>query len=77
MEDALKKVTVGLEKKDRVVSEKDKKLTAYHEAGHAVVSKFLPTQDTVKEISIIPRGVAGGYTSSLFQKLKWKKKWYH
>ena len=62
LEDALKKVTVGLEKKDRVVSEKDKKLTAYHEAGHAVVSKFLPTQDTVKEISIIPRGVAGGYT---------------
>ena len=62
LEDALKKVTVGLEKKDRVVSEKDKMLTAYHEAGHAVVSKFLPTQDTVKEISIIPRGVAGGYT---------------
>ncbi len=62
IEDAVKKVTVGLEKKDRVVSEQDKKLTAYHEAGHAVVSKYLPTQDTVKEVSIIPRGVAGGYT---------------
>ena len=62
IEDALKKVTVGLEKKDRVVSEKDKKLTAYHEAGHAVVSRYLPTQNNVKEVSIIPRGVAGGYT---------------
>ena len=62
IEDAVKKVTVGLEKRDRVVSEKDKKLTAYHEAGHAVVSRFLPTQNNVKEISIIPRGVAGGYT---------------
>ncbi|MCR5185566.1 MAG: ATP-dependent zinc metalloprotease FtsH [Clostridia bacterium] len=62
IENAVKKITVGLEKSNRVVSEKDKKLTAYHEAGHAVVSKFLPTQDNVKEISIIPRGVAGGYT---------------
>lgn len=62
IEDALKKVTVGLEKKDRVISEKDKKLTAYHEAGHAVVSRYLPTQNNVKEVSIIPRGVAGGYT---------------
>lgn len=62
IESAVKKITVGLEKSNRVVSEKDKKLTAYHEAGHAVVSKFLPTQDNVKEISIIPRGVAGGYT---------------
>ena len=60
--DAIKKVTVGLEKKNRIVSEKDKKLTAYHEAGHAIVSKFLPTQEGVKEVSIIPRGVAGGYT---------------
>ena len=62
IENAVKKITVGLEKTNRVVSEKDKKLTAYHEAGHAVVSKFLPTQTNVKEISIIPRGVAGGYT---------------
>ena len=62
IESAVKKITVGLEKTNRVVSEKDKKLTAYHEAGHAVVSKFLPTQTDVKEVSIIPRGVAGGYT---------------
>ena len=62
IENAVKKITVGLEKTNRVVSENDKKLTAYHEAGHAVVSKFLPTQTNVKEISIIPRGVAGGYT---------------
>lgn len=62
IESAVKKITVGLEKTNRVVSDKDKKLTAYHEAGHAVVSKFLPTQTDVKEVSIIPRGLAGGYT---------------
>ena len=62
IEEAVKKVTVGLEKRQRVISDKDKKLTAYHEAGHAVVSKYLPTQADVKEVSIIPRGVAGGYT---------------
>ena len=62
IETAVKKITVGLEKHNRVISDKDKKLTAYHEAGHAIVSKFLETQDNVKEISIIPRGVAGGYT---------------
>lgn len=62
IEDALKKVEMGLEKRNKAISEKDKKLTAYHEAGHAVVSKYLPTQDQVKEISIIPRGIAGGYT---------------
>lgn len=62
IEEAVKKVTVGLEKRGRKYSEKDKKLTAYHEAGHAVVSRYLPTQTDVKEVSIIPRGVAGGYT---------------
>ena len=62
IEEAFKKVTIGLQKTSRVYSEKDKKLTAYHEAGHAVVSKYLQTQTDVKEISIIPRGVAGGYT---------------
>ena len=62
LDEAVKKVTVGLEKHSRIVPEKDKKLTAYHEAGHAIVSKFLPTQQEVKEVSIIPRGVAGGYT---------------
>ena len=62
IDDAVKKVTVGLEKHNRVVSDKDKKLTAYHEAGHAVVSRYLETQKDIKEVSIIPRGVAGGYT---------------
>ena len=62
IEEAVKKVTVGLEKKARVISDKDKRLTAYHEAGHAIVSWYLPTQKKVKEISIIPRGMAGGYT---------------
>ena len=62
IEDAMVKVTMGPEKKSRVRNDKEKRLTAYHEAGHAVVSKFLPTQDPVHEISIIPRGMAGGYT---------------
>ena len=62
IEDAVKKVTVGLEKQSRVISEKDKRLTAYHEAGHAIVSSQLETQKGVKEVSIIPRGLAGGYT---------------
>ena len=62
VEEAEKKVTVGLEKHSRVMTEKDKKLTAYHEAGHAIVSQFLPTQQEVKEVSIVPRGMAGGYT---------------
>ena len=62
IEEAVKKVTVGLEKQSRVISEKDKKLTAYHEAGHAIVSSRLETQKGIKEVSIIPRGVAGGYT---------------
>lgn len=62
IEDAVKKVTVGLEKQSRVVPEKDKKLTAFHEAGHAIVSSMLETQKEIKEVSIIPRGVAGGYT---------------
>ena len=62
VEDAMVKVTMGPEKKSRVRSEKENKLVAYHEAGHAVVSKFLPTQDAVHQISIVPRGMAGGYT---------------
>ena len=62
VEDAMIKVTMGPEKKSRVRSEKENKLVAYHEAGHAVVSRFLPTQDAVHQISIVPRGMAGGYT---------------
>jgi len=62
IEDAMIKVTMGPEKKTRVRSEKENKLVAYHEAGHAVVSRFLETQDPVHQISIVPRGLAGGYT---------------
>ena len=62
VEDAMVKVTMGPEKRTRVRNEKEQKLVAYHEAGHAVVSRFLPTQDPVHQISIIPRGMAGGYT---------------
>ena len=62
LEEAIRKVTVGIQKTSRVISDKDKKLTAYHEAGHAIVGKFLPSIEDVKEISIIPRGFAGGYT---------------
>ena len=62
VENAVKKVTVGLERQSRIVPEKDKKLTAYHEAGHAIVSSQLETQKDIKEVSIIPRGIAGGYT---------------
>jgi len=65
LEEATIKVIVGPQKKSKVVSEKDKKLTAYHEAGHAIVTHFLPTQDQVHQISIIPSGRAGGYTLSL------------
>jgi len=62
IEDAMVKVTMGPEKKSRVRNEKENKLVAFHEAGHAVVSRFLPTQDKVHQISIVPRGMAGGYT---------------
>ena len=62
IEDAMVKVTMGPEKKARVRSEKENRLVAYHEAGHAVVSHFLETQDPVHQISIVPRGMAGGYT---------------
>ena len=62
VEEALVKVMMGPEKKSKVISDKERKLTAYHEAGHAVVARFLPTHDDIHEISIIPRGMAGGYT---------------
>lgn len=62
VEEAMVKVMMGPEKKSKIISDKEKRLTAYHEAGHAVVSKFLPNHDTVHQISIIPRGMAGGYT---------------
>lgn len=65
IEEATIKVVVGAEKKTRVMSDNEKKLTAYHEAGHAICFHELATQDPVHEISIIPRGMAGGYTMPL------------
>ena len=65
IEEATIKVVVGTEKKSKVMSDKEKKLTAYHEAGHAILFDKLETQDPVHEISIIPRGMAGGYTMPL------------
>ena len=65
IEEATIKVVAGPEKRSHKTSEKDRRLTAYHEAGHAVVTYFCPTQDPVHEISTIPRGYAGGYTMSL------------
>ncbi len=62
VDEATIKVVMGTEKKSHVVTEKDKMITAYHEAGHAIVSYFLPTQDPVHQISIIKRGMAAGYT---------------
>ncbi len=65
IEEATVKVMVGTEKKSHKMSDKEKRLTAYHEAGHAVATFCLETQDPVHEISIIPRGLAGGYTMSI------------
>ena len=65
IDDAFLKVIMGNEKKSRVYSEKEKKLTAYHEAGHAIVTRMLPSRDPVHQISIVPRGRAGGFTLSL------------
>lgn len=65
IEEATLKVIVGTEKRSHVISEKDKRITAFHEAGHAIVSYFCPTQDPVHQISIIPRGMAAGFTMNL------------
>ena len=65
IEEATIKVVVGTEKKSHVMTDREKKLTAYHEGGHAVVTYFCKTQDPVHQISIIPRGMAGGYTMQL------------
>lgn len=70
IEDATIKVIAGPEKKSKVVTEKEKRLTAYHEAGHAICTYKCETQDKVHEVSIIPRGMAGGYTMSLPEKDK-------
>ncbi len=71
LQDAMMRVAVGTEKKSRKISEHERKLTAFHEAGHAVVSRFLPTQDPVHEVSIIPRGMAGGYTMHIPKEDIW------
>ena len=68
IEEAVTRVIAGPEKKSRVVSEKDKKCTAYHEVGHAIIAYELPGCDPVHEISIIPRGMAAGYTLTLPEK---------
>lgn len=65
IEEATIKVVMGAEKKSHIISDKDKLITSYHEAGHAIVSYFLPTQDPVHQISIVPRGMAAGYTMYL------------
>ena len=65
IEQATIKCVVGTEKKSKKINDDEKRLTAYHEAGHAVVSYYLPTQDPVHQISIIPTGRAGGYTMNL------------
>lgn len=61
--EGINKVLMGPQKKSRLVTENDKKLTAYHESGHAIIAKFMDCGDTVHEVSIIPRGMAGGYTN--------------
>lgn len=65
IEEATVKVVVGTEKRSHKMSDKEKRLTAYHESGHAIATAFLESQDPVHEVSIIPRGMAGGYTMSL------------
>ncbi|MBE6551092.1 MAG: ATP-dependent metallopeptidase FtsH/Yme1/Tma family protein [Ruminococcaceae bacterium] len=70
LEEATLKEIVGTPKKSKVITEKDKKLTAYHEAGHAIVTRFLETQDPVHQISVVPSGRAGGYTLSIPQQDK-------
>ena len=71
LEEGVTRVIAGPEKKSRVMSEKDRKLTAYHEAGHALVARVLPNTDPVHQISIVPRGKAGGYTMILPQEDKY------
>lgn len=77
IEESVMKVSIGPEKKSRVITEEEKRQTAYHEAGHAIATYFCKTQEKVHEISIIPRGPAGGYTLSLPEKdehYRFKKK---
>jgi cell division protease FtsH len=68
IDEASIKVVAGPEKKSRVISEDERKLTAYHEAGHAITSRLLPNTDPVHMVTIIPRGMAGGFTAYLPEK---------
>ncbi len=70
VEDAILKVIVGIEKKSRKITDKEKRLTSYHEGGHAIINKVLVSQGPVHQISIVPRGLAGGFTLSLPQEDK-------
>ncbi|SKC57056.1 cell division protease FtsH [[Eubacterium] yurii] len=65
IEEAITKVIAGIPKKSRIISDKEKKLVAYHEAGHAVIARSLPDYDPVHHVTIIPRGRAGGFTMTL------------
>lgn len=79
IEESVMKVSMGPEKKSRIITEEEKRQTAYHEAGHAIATYFCKTQEKVHEISIIPRGSAGGYTLSLPEKdenFRFKKKFF-
>jgi cell division protease FtsH len=71
IEESATRVMAGPEKKSRIISERERKLTAFHEAGHAVITRLLPNADPVHQVSIIPRGRAGGYTLSLPQEDKY------
>ena len=71
MEEAITKVIAGIPKKSRIITEKEKKLTAYHEAGHAVIARVLPDFDPVHHVTIIPRGMAGGFTMTLPEEEKY------
>ncbi|MGN0726898.1 MAG: ATP-dependent zinc metalloprotease FtsH, partial [Anaerovoracaceae bacterium] len=80
IEEAIRKVEMGPAKKSKVVSDKEKKLTAYHEAGHAVVARSLPDHMPIHEVTIVPRGRAGGYTMYLPQEdtlFETKQAMYH
>lgn len=73
IEEAITKVIAGVAKKSRIISEKERKLTAYHEAGHAVVATLLPNTDPVHQVTIVPRGMAGGFTMILPEEDRYYK----
>ena len=71
IEEAITKVIVGPQKKSRIITDDEKKLTAYHEAGHAIISRAIPDSDPVHQVTIIPRGRAGGFTMTLPREEKY------